>query len=251
MVDGSIVNANTIEMIGKFYRALLAITVGDLIDGNRVGRYTFQKEKYGSRGLEAIEEELEAKAHTITPEAYKEAQKELNDALEQAKQDLDNAAEKFKKSRGPKPLMASLVEVSCNHHHTPLDSSIFFAWCNVKEETEDEFIDEHVKTIARFNMFCKDLFNFLNDMIESCPRAMLQLKQRKDKWLKIKNLLPKILVNIPVHNNELFQVDFLSYAKKKVVDKLEMTDINEKKVHQLVMEYIKLKATPDEAPTTA
>ncbi len=235
IADGKLVNANTFELMIDFYRDILYIMQGNPQD--KTAPYIFGEKSYGTLALAAIEKKITTEQDLYTSEAFEQIKTTLEELLIQAKDDLDRHAEKFKRIRGPKHMMALLIESSCKLRGICSADSIFLRWAHVKEEVEEEYFDQEISSFEAFNHFCKDLINFLNDMMESCPKAREQLRQRKDKWSRIKMFLQPIIAASPEEYDYIWQNNFLRYIKFNIIDDIKIQNITANAVETMVAQF--------------
>lgn len=232
LVDGSFINADTVEHIRIFQRDIINILWGDKGSGNaRAGRYLFDGKKFGAQQLATFEDELASMRDVLSPQEFADLHKQLDRCLVEMKKDMLEASSKLKViAAGSKGTMGVLVEEDCEKRNNK--NSVLFVWAKAKEEEEDVIFDRHVKKVREFYTFSIDLLNFLGDLVYSCPRAVHQFEQRIQKWEKIKSLLPNL--SIPAHQEK----EFLKHVKINHLDKLSLSDITPGKLKSLAAEFI-------------
>ncbi len=236
IVDGSIIDADTIEMIRKFQRKIIELLIGDLQnDGKRIGHYQFQAKNYGIHELVTKEIEYQPKrnGNPVNPKP----QEELAQLLEQAKDDFIITSDEFRiMIAGQKPTMAMLVKDSCTKRNR-LDS-LLLKWSELSEDEEIPVFRKNVPNFAVLKSFYLDLLNFLKDLVDNCPKAHRQFEQRVKKFKKVKELIPEVLTSF--HNTDMEnQVDeFLKYVKSEHLDTLSLETIDQHKVRSLITSFI-------------
>jgi hypothetical protein len=221
LVDGTFFNADTIEQMRNFQRLILALILGDQTpDGSRVGRYEYKGKKYGIHALALIEQQMNQSSSAESPEMVEDAQ-QLLVTLQEAKNDFIKLSEEFKSmAQGAKQTMVKLIEESCSKHGR-LDS-VFLILVRAKDDNETTTFDMHVVSLTLLESVCIDLLNFLNDLINSCPKANMQFKLRLEKWAKIKGILPEAMQTIATTYQDTIQTAFLGYIKTVHLDKLTL-----------------------------
>ena len=138
---------------------------------------------------------------------------------------IEEVSLEFKElARTSKPIMAILIEESCQKRARANDSLIM-VWAHSKEN-EYTLFDRHVKTIKDFDVFMIDLYNFLGDLVHSCPIGQRQFKDRLEKFSKIRKLLPTLSL-APAQ-----QQKFMRYIQSQL-NKLEANKIDAAKLKEL------------------
>lgn len=254
LVDGTFINADTIECMRKFQRYIGALLFGDQSsDGTRTGRYEYNGKKYGVHALAQIEQELAAQQPVGTPATQIPAgtpqpapsadniitqHQQLLAALQEAKNDFIKLSEEFKSlAQGAKQTMVKLIEESCVKRGRP--DSLFLTLAKAKDDNETTTFDMHVVSFATLESVCIDLLNFLTDLIHSCPKANMQFKLRLEKWAKIKGILPEAMQAITAMYQDTIQIAFLGYIKSVHLDKLTLEEITLHKLQVLFEEFLK------------
>lgn len=223
LVDGSFINADTIELMRKCQRQYLIKLIGQKkSDGSRKGLYLFEGSYYSIHELVEIEKE-----QGLTPT--------LKACLKHAKENFIKTSNEFRMvAAGSKSIIAELMKESLSKRGR-LKSKLLL-WAQVSESHEDSILYEKVHTFAEFQEFIVDLLNFQNDLVNSCPKAQQQFKNRVIKFNHVKTLLPKISTTIDAHTTQ----QFLLYTKQHI-NSLPLHDISEQKVLTLYKEFCKTK----------
>lgn len=235
LVDGSFINADTLEVMRSFQRMLVEIMLGKKNeDGQRSGGYECNGKKMCVFELAQYEAQLEEK-NTYTPEAYQAKIDELRTAINNAKADFLVKAQKFQQVvGGSKDNLIPLVEESC-HKRNRIDS-LLMIWANTKQANERALFDQKITSARAFKTFLLDLFHFFGDLVHSCPKAHAQLQLRKNKFNKIKEMLPEILQAGTHNNKELLQKEFLKHVYQMYLDKLSIDDITVTRMQKILKE---------------
>jgi len=219
MVDGKQlgINGENVALTKKYQAQILEILLGVKTKNGRQGTYEFEGQKYGAQRLRFLENGLENNA---TPDQ----KKELHQALKKMRNDFEQISETFKDmARSSKPIMAALIEESCKKRGR--DDALILIWAKSKED-EYKLFDRHVKTVQSFEIFMTDLYNFLGDLVASCPIAQQQFKDRLAKFSKIKRLLS--VLSLTPQQQQLF----FKFIQSKL-NSIDVNSINEAKVREL------------------
>jgi len=127
-------------------------------------RYHENKQELSGRALKKFEKE------------YQKTKKELRKALSIAQDELIEITTPFiERIRNVKEHMLLLIEESCLLRGR-MDSFIL-EWGNTTEGGEVEAFKGRIVTFQRLDMFCLDLINFLEDLINNCPKAWKQFTE--------------------------------------------------------------------------
>ncbi len=231
LVDGSFINADTIEFMRKFRRKILALLFGDPVSHNkRIGRYTLHGKKCSVRDLARLEQ-------TVSSKKEKKLLKKLLAILMLAKEDFIAISEEFlESSRGAKSILMVLIEEDCLKRGHP--NSLLLEWAQTKEGQETIMFKKRITNFIRYYSLCSDLLNFLADLIHSCPKAEAQFEARVAKWKKVKTLLPQLIAKMP-KNITFAETVFLKHLKNNYLDKLELEKLTSKKIQELLVAFIK------------
>lgn len=236
LVDGSFINADTLEIMRSFQRMLVEILIGKKSDeGQRTGGYDCNGKKMCIFELAQYEAQLEEQKNNYTPEVYQAKLHELNTAISIAKSDFLKKAQKFQQTvGGSKDNLILLVEESCQKRNR--NDSLMMVWSRTKEANETVLFEQKIKTARSFKTFLLDLFHFLGDLVHSCPKAHAQLQHRIAKWNKVKALLPELLQAINHSNKETLGREFLKHVKQMHLDTLLIDDITIPKMQKILKE---------------
>lgn len=117
----------------------------------------------------------------IEIESHHKGNADLDTILVNAKQDFENLVAQFiSQASGTKGFLVILISESCLRRHR--QNSLLLAWASAPEGHETVLFHNEIVTFKGLSLFCEDLTNFLGDLIESCPIAKAQFKQKlKDK----------------------------------------------------------------------
>jgi len=220
MIDGKQVgiNGENVALTRKYQSNILDILLGPNTKNGRHGVYEFDGKKYNAQQLREIEEAFD---HTTSHEHRDQMQV----ALKKMRDDFEAISEEFKETaKTSKPIMAMLIEESCQKRGRGNDSLILI-WAKSKEN-EYTLFNRHVRSVKDFEVFMTDLYNFLGDLVASCPIAQRQLKERIEKFGKVHHLMQALSLT-PEQ-----QQKFLKYIQKHM-NTLEVGAITEAKIKEL------------------
>lgn len=226
MIDGKQlgINGENIAVTKKYQAAILDIILGANTKTGRQGAYLFNGKHYNAQELRAIEEEFTS----ATPQGYRD---QMHAALNQMRDDFERISEGFKDTaKASRPIMAMLIEESCQKRERGTDSLILI-WAKSKEN-EYTLFNRHIKSIKDFEIFMTDLYNFLGDLVSSCPIAQKQFKDRLEKFGKIHHLLSVLAISPDQ------QQKFLKYVQNHL-NTIDAASINEAKIKELYSTFNK------------
>ncbi len=237
LVDGFLINANTIELIRNYQRGLLHIVYGNKEgDGSRHGDYEYRGKRYTLHELSQVEQNLMQKKDMYSPAEFESNIKQLESTMIKAKDDFIEKSKKFRTvGAGSKHITSKLIEESCKKRGRK--NSILLIWGNAPEDQEDEILYREAHTFLEFEQFVIDLLNFLDDLIHSCPKAQEKFKARLQKWTKLKEVLPSVLSSKEL--NSPFEAEFLKYFKEHHIDSHPIENIDRSLIGKLVQEFKK------------
>lgn len=233
--DGSSIGitGTVIARIKKYQSKIIDILLGtkDHATGKRHGRYEFENSLVSTQELVKIEENLKVKSD------HSNAQ--ITTCLKQMRRDFESISVEFRPViHSAKAIMSILIEESCRKRNR-IDS-LLYVWAQTNEESELELFDKNLKSIKDFEVFLIDLYNFLEDLTFSCPKALKQFTDQLDKYKtdhaekikKVKELLPKCSVK---PNNEAAFLNYIAQA----LDKIALHDITQQKISSFVTAFNK------------
>lgn len=171
-VDGLIVDGPTIAMIKKYQIESISILLGKRQpNGRRVGLYTHDSKYYSATQLCELESNGKLNEKSVTS------------LLNQMRKDFERISAPFQQTvRSVKPMIAELILQS--NHLRGRHSSLLNKWAHPSIVDDQALFDKHVHTIKEFETFLIDLHNFLNDLVESCPKGQKLYLQWKNELLK-------------------------------------------------------------------
>ncbi len=134
----------------------------------RLGHYNFEDRTYTLKELVVLEKEIIKEANPDRLKTFKEL--------------FETVLEEFIKISNPfmepiskmKALVLPLIKESCEKRER-LDSYLL-QWGEVKKGDEIKMIREQITTFAQIELFCDDLVNYLQDILNSSPKAVAQFK---------------------------------------------------------------------------
>ena len=184
-VDGKTIgiNGDTVSLMKKYQADIMHIIRGKRnATGAREGLFEFRGIKYSVAEIQEFEDQ-----GLLSHEDQKSLLKKMRDYFEAISLEFKPAA------HGSKPIMSLLIIESC--HLRNRNDSLLVAWSKTKDHDEAALFDKYVKSIKDFEMFLIDLYNFLSDMCNSCPKAMHQFEERKERFAKIKSLMSTLTIS--------------------------------------------------------
>lgn len=237
LVDGFLINANTIELTRHYQRDLLHIVYGTKEEnGSRLGDYEFNKKKYTIHELSQIEQEIIEKKNSYSPQEYELLTSQLQATLLRAKDDFIEKSKKMHAmGAGSKHITSKLIEESCKKRGRR--NSVLLIWSAAPEEKENDVLYQEVHSFIEFEQFVVDMLNFFDDLIHSCPKAQEKFKARLQKWTKLKELMPQVLA--PNELNSNVEAEFLKYFKEHHIDAHALEQINKALIQKLLHEFKK------------
>jgi hypothetical protein len=162
-------------------------------DGSYHGLYEFEGEFYSIHSFEKLETELATKQKIIEDEIKSAENKEelegelkaillhqenLIKQLGVVKKEFEDAVGPFlNNARNVKEPLIMLITESCTKHNRL--NSLLLDWAKIEGEDESDSFNKGVNNFAIFSEFCKDLVNFLEDLVRSCPKAQQQFRKLK------------------------------------------------------------------------
>ncbi len=174
-VDGYMMNGPTIAMIKRYQFESKRMLVGALQpDKIRVGTYMYQNQNYSVTQLSELEKE-----HSTN--------QELQNLLQEMIEDFERISLPFQQSvRSAKPIMETLILQSSKLRER--GDSLLNKWADKSVIDDRVLFKEHMHTIKGFETFLIDLYNFLDDLVESCPKGLaLYKKYMREQLQKNKN----------------------------------------------------------------
>lgn len=234
IADGTFIDANTIEFMRKFRRKILDIVLGETsTDGKRIGQYTVEGKGHGIQYLALYEQGLLRKYNK-----NKKKLKQLQLLLVTAKIDFVIISEEFMHSaRGAKGILITLIQEDCQKRKHP--NSLLLEWAQTGEGQETAMFNQRITNFIQYYSLCRDLLNFLSDLIASCPKAEKQFKERVDKWSKVKVMLPEIIKQLDIPHDTIYENKFLRHLKENHLDSFTIQNITSNTIQKLLIEYIK------------
>ncbi len=219
-IDGKTlgVNVDSISMIKKYQSNILKMITGQTNKEPNKYRYSFDSKYYTLQELSSHEKTIENSISSAQ-------KKQIRQLISRMKKDVEGFSKEFEQlSKDAKPVMRTLIEESCTKRNR--QNSLLLIWAQ-SNESEDVLYDKHIHTIQTVETFLIDIYNFLSDMVQSCPIALKQFKERTHKFGKIK----EIIVDNQVVTKPM-QHPFLRFCHQ-FLDKVHLHDITEKSVKKL------------------
>jgi hypothetical protein len=208
------IDGDTMAMMKQYQSQIRAILHGKLqANGTRQGWYQFEGSSYSVVQLHPLEEQ-----YPHNPRFRK--------LLKQMRSDFEAISEPFKKIVGNvKSVMAILIDESCEVRKRR-DNCLLSIWAHTDQMNEYELFDTHVKTTHDFAIFLTDLYNFLGDLVDSCPKARRQFAERVEKYKRVKELLPRTSIPLAEHGKALNKIN-------NQLGKIQKNEITPAKIEEL------------------
>ena len=207
------IDGDTVAMIKQYQSQMRGILMGKLnTNGRRFGTYPYEGKQYSAHQLADLEEQLGSNPR-------------FRKLLKQMRSDFEQISEPFKKIvLNVKSIMAILIEESC-HTRKRMDS-LLLTWAKTDQHDEYALFDAHVKNSRNFAIFITDLYNFLGDLTESCPKARAQFNERVEKYKQVKALMPQTNIKASEHTKALSKIN-------PQLGKLKIEEISIAKIEEL------------------
>ena len=174
LIDGtSFFNGEIIGMTKKIQRDILIMMVGIRTENGYQGKYELEGEFYSVRTLAELEK-------NCTDPRKKEL---LDNLLMVVKKEFEDTMAPFiADARSVKEPMIHLITESCERRNR--QDSLLLDWSKMGDNDDDETssFNAQVTSFTIFYKFCGDLAHFLQDLIESCPKARAQFDKMRKQW---------------------------------------------------------------------
>jgi len=174
LIDGtSFFDGETIGMVKKIQRDVLVMMVGVKTKNGYQGKYELDGEMYSIRTLAEFEK-------NCTDPGKKE---QLDDLLSVVKKEFEDTMAPFiSDARSVKEPMIHLITESCERRNR--QDSLLLDWAKMGDDGDDETnsFNAQVTNFTVFYKFCGDLAHFLQDLVESCPKARAQFDKMRKQW---------------------------------------------------------------------
>ena len=139
----------------------------------RLGHYEFDGRTYSLKELVKLEKQAKAENNTLLTAQLKEL-------LEHVKEDIIELTDPFLGLiRNMKSFTTPLIEESCAKRNRP--NSYLLVWQHIPKGQEVQQFREKMKSFADVAEFCRDVGDYLVDIIQSAPKAYQQFR---DRYLK-------------------------------------------------------------------
>lgn len=236
IIDGNFLDGRKVQEMyylrGKIYDFLFGAKDET---GTRVGSYFFDDKWCSLNDLLIAEEELDENSPHY--EARKHA---LHALLEQSKAEFLRLSKKFSaESRSVKSVTIRLIEESCAKRGR--HDSLLLKWGELTAANENEVFDNDILSFKDYTLFLTDLFNFLHDLSNSCPKAMKQFKDRIEKCATIQQLTPAAMAKL---NVTIDQKSFIKAVKSHYLDTVKTDKITVDTVCDLIRQFLQKKSEP-------
>lgn len=166
-IDGNMFDGQSVMFIKKYQSQIMNLLVGSrTAEGKRIGNYLspLNNKTYSVQELRELEQQ--GKLDTATVKVL----------IEKMRHDFERISEEFREmARGMKSTMALLIEEDFTKRKRT--DSLLVKWGKTKETSEHDLFKTHICSIKDFESFITDLYNFLNDLVHSCPKALKQFQE--------------------------------------------------------------------------
>lgn len=175
-----------------------------LLDGSFISSSDIEHMYILKKNIQELVRSLDEHKNEITQAHFEDIKKKI----------MHLAKEVFVHEPHVKPLINTLIMEECTKRSNP--SSDLLQWCQVNHGDEIKAFDTIITSVDQLYVFIKDLIYFLEDIIESCPIAQEELKQKIKTWKNFKIALQeaedKKLVDIDPEKRHIF-LQFVKYEK--------------------------------------
>lgn len=241
IIDGNFMDADQIESIVYMINRILDIMNGKKQeDGSRIGMYSIGNTTMNLSEMIILEKNLTEKKLHGQPLTISESKllEDIGQELIVSKKSFIEISEPLsKQARGMKEVFIHLIQESLEKRSKR--ESLLLLWASMNPDEEAVQFNGALNTCGLYGSFLGDLFNFLTDMAQSCPKAWTQFKDRTDKLIKIKKIIPNALNKLHV---TLCEETFMSYLReKKHLEHIVSHDITLELVCELIKNHLRLK----------
>lgn len=184
-VDGIVINANNINNSLLAGRMLLIFMDG----GNLKSLPSKDLEVRGKTYLleDLLSTNFRGKKCTLTELVKYEEKATTTQEKDEIKAALQDAKKKFNlfmnrsmaEARGTKQMAQRLMNDSLSKRKRT--DSPLIKYAKVQEGKEEESLEKDISSFKLLYTLCHDLFNFLRDIVNSCPKAVADFKARQQK----------------------------------------------------------------------
>ena len=174
-LDGLFIDGEVIRDIRKYQFDIKKLLSGKLqTNRTRAGAYEYEGNKYSVQELAMLEQEVGNN-------------QQLQILLTQMRDDFVQISKPFEQAiRNARPILKRLVKESIlkrleeSSKEREKKDSLLNKWSECSTANERELFERHLQTVQEFNIFLIDLYYFLTDIFESCPKA----RKQYDEWRK-------------------------------------------------------------------
>lgn len=209
------IDGNAIALIKQYQSQIMTILRGELSEGRRIGTYTFDRKKCNVHELHQLET-----VHGVHDMRLIAIRNQIRDDFEK----ISSPFQAIIYSPGIKTGMGFLIKESCTKRNR--SDSLLYIWVTNDAKNEYELFDFHIKSIKDVEIFLTDIYNFLGDLIFSCPRAYAQFKEQVNKFNRAK------LFVIDLRLPKTKQYAFLKYLNTQITN-FSTHEINQEKIKEL------------------
>ncbi len=187
-IDGHAIgiDGETVGLIKQYQQQMKAILRGKLqADKTYLGQYSYDGSNYSVIELAQLEQKVGTNSSFF-------------ELLEEMFLDFEKISAPFRatvKSVVVKVAMEGFIKESCELRDRKEGDCLLLEWAKPGLQEERKLFNTHVHSIKDFETFLTDLYNFLNDLVESCPKAQAQFLDRLEKYKIARSLLSKAGVN--------------------------------------------------------
>lgn len=176
--DGLVIDGITIGEMLQVRRLMRAIQHGIPHHETKKmeGKYTLRGHTVSLHTAARYAQQFEDEINSYTPEEAAHIRAELHALLERIKQEYLAATLPFMdQAHGVKSFMLKLIKESCKKRGRM--QSFLLDWGKTREDEEVKKFNENITSLQRLDTFCTDLVNFIEDVINSCPKAWKQFQE--------------------------------------------------------------------------
>ncbi len=217
------IDGGSIAKIKRYQSDLLKMMQGKAIgtelleDGTSTiiheGLYQFGTNKYSVNQLVEIEREGLL------------SQEDTKNIIKVMREDFKKASIPFEAivRQSAKP-MQELIEQSCRFRGRLERDCLMLEWTKSGSKDEEILFDQNIKTMRDFQIFIFDIYNFLEDLIESCPKAVDQYEASKARLKHVRSLLSELNI---------------AKTKEARYIKLVLSKAGSKKMEEITLNFVK------------
>lgn len=227
------INGDVIARIKKYQSKISDLLLGKKSASGRHGLYEFDGVFYTVQELRKKEESLTSKSPGQSSQ--------LHECIRRMRDDFEAISKEFQViAQGTKPIMSIFIEESCKKRNRT--DSLLLIWSKTKEQDEYTLFDLHVKSIKDFEIFVTDLYNFLEDLAFSCPKATKQFNDRLEKYKHDRSEKVNKIKQVLGTSGVVLSESELTRFTNQYVDKMALQEISASKIKTLLEHFSRQSA---------